>query len=83
MNELTIVIPAKNEAESLPDVLKDLVDLNVKIIVSLPPSDEKTIDSIKKFNIKIHKQTYEGFGNSLVEAINICDTEYFCIFNAD
>ena len=31
MNELTIVIPAKNEAESLPDVLKDLVDLNVKI----------------------------------------------------
>ena len=83
MNELTIVIPAKNEAESLPDVLKDLVDLNVKIIVSLPPSDEKTIDSIKKFNIKIHKQTYEGYGNSLVEAINICDTEYFCIFNAD
>ena len=83
MNELTIVIPAKNEAESLPDVLKDLVDLNVKIIVSLPPSDEKTIDSIKKFNIKIHKQTYKGFGNSLIEAINICDTEYFCIFNAD
>ena len=83
MNELTIVIPAKNESESLPEVLKDLLDLNVKIIVSLPPSDEKTIDSIKKFNIKIHKQTYEGFGSSLVEAINICDTKYFCIFNAD
>jgi glycosyltransferase involved in cell wall biosynthesis len=83
MNKLTIVIPAKNEAESLPNVLKNLVDLNTKIIVSLPPNDEKTIDSIKKFNIKIHKQTYEGYGNSLVEAINICDTEYFCIFNAD
>ena len=83
MNELTIVIPAKNESESLPEVLKDLLDLNVKIIVSLPPSDEKTINSIKKFNIKIHKQTHEGYGNSLVEAINICDTEFFCIFNAD
>ena len=83
MNELTIVIPAKNEAESLPEVLKDLVNLNVKIIVSLPPDDEKTIDSIKKFNITIHKQNHKGYGNSLVEAINICDTEYFCIFNAD
>ena len=83
MNELTIVIPAKNEAESLPDVLKDLVNLNVKVIVSLPPNDEKTIDSIKKFNIKIHKQNYKGYGNSLVEAVKICETKYFCIFNAD
>ncbi len=83
MKKLTIIIPAKNESESLPQVLESLKEIDCKIIVSLKENDLKTIDSIKKFSVKIHKQKGTGYGNSLNEAINICETEWFCIFNAD
>ena len=84
MNNLTLIIPAKNESETLPLVLKNLGKFNVNIIVSLKENDFETIKSIKNMsNIKIYYQNGNGYGNSLREAINICDTKYFCIFNAD
>lgn len=83
MKNLTLIIPAKNEAESLPSVLNDLKNLDCKIIVSLKEDDKKTISSISQYDIKIHYQTKRGYGNSLVEAIENCETELFCIFNAD
>jgi len=84
MNDLTIIIPAKNESESLPLVLKSLEKLNVKILISLKKNDILTIKSIKvKKNLKIFFQSSSGYGNSLIEAIEFCDTKYFCIFNAD
>ncbi len=83
MEKLTLIIPAKNESESLPQVLSSLKEINCKIIVSLKEDDLKTIDSIKNFNIRIHKQKGSGYGNSLSEAIEGCETDWFCIFNAD
>ena len=83
MNKLTLVIPAKKESETLPKVIQQLKNLECKIIVSLPSNDIDTIESIKNFNVVIHKQTGTGYGNSLIEGINKCQTEYFCIFNAD
>jgi len=83
MSNLTLIIPAKNEAESLPKVLYDLTDLNHKIIISVGEDDLDTINSIKKYDVKIYHQSKSGYGNSLIEAIKICDTDYFCIFNAD
>ena len=83
MKKLTLIIPAKNESESLPEVLNSLKHIDCNIIISLKDNDFKTIDSIKEFNVQIHKQTGSGYGNSLIEAINICSTEWFCIFNAD
>tara|TARA_B100000242_G_C42925880_1_gene429371 strand:- start:167 stop:853 length:687 start_codon:yes stop_codon:yes gene_type:complete len=83
MNKLTLVIPAKKESETLPRVIEQLKGLECKILVSLPSDDIETIESIKNFNVVIHKQTGTGYGNSLIEGINNCQTEYFCIFNAD
>ena len=83
MENLTLIIPAKNEAESLPKVLEDLKNINCKILISLKENDVNTINSIKNYNVKIHYQTKKGYGNSLVEAIENCTTELFCIFNAD
>lgn len=83
MENLTLIIPAKNEAESLPRVLDNLKNLNCKILISLKESDVNTINSIKNYDAKIHYQTRKGYGNSLVEAIENCETELFCIFNAD
>ena len=83
MNKLTLVIPAKKESETLPRVIEQLKSLDCKILVSLQSDDVDTIESIKNFNVVIHKQTGTGYGNALIEGINKCQTEYFCIFNAD
>lgn len=83
MKNLTLIIPAKNEAESLPIVLNNLSKLNCKITVSLDKKDKSTINAIKDYNVKIYKQKKLGYGSSLIEAINNCSTKYFCIFNAD
>ena len=83
MNDLTLIIPAKNEAESLPKVLNELKNFNCKILVSLQEDDEKTINAIKSYDVEIYKQNGKGYGNSLIEGIYNCKTKYFCIFNAD
>ena len=81
---LTLIIPAKNENESLPMVLNSLKKFNYNIIVSLSGHDYVTINSIKNYdNVKILKQSAKGYGNALLEGINACKTKYFCIFNAD
>ena len=84
MNDLTLVIPAKNESETLPMVLESLKKLELKIIISLKDNDLNTVNSIiKNENIQIHFQSGNGYGNSLREAISACKTKFFCIFNAD
>ena len=83
MNDLTLIIPAKNEKESLPRVLQNLKNYNYQVIVSLQKNDLETKNSIRNFDVIIHQQTGIGYGNSITEGINRCSTKYFCIFNAD
>jgi len=83
MSQITLIIPAKNEAESLPHVLEELKDYNYYVNVILHPSDKKTINAIKDYKIKIIYQKNFGYGDALIEGINGCNTKYFCIFNAD
>lgn len=83
MSELTLIIPAKTESESLPDVLNEIKDLGHKIIVSLHKDDVLTINSIKNFNCDIVYQKNYGYGDALIHGINSVNTKFFCIFNAD
>ena len=83
MENLTLVIPAKKEKESLPIVLQELGKFNLKIIIVLEQSDTETINSIKEFNCKIIYQKNKGYGDALIEGINNVSTKYFSIFNAD
>ena len=83
MNNLTLIIPAKNEKESLPHVLEELKGKNIKVHVILEEIDQKTIKSISNFECKIIFQKERGYGDALIEGINSVDTKYFCIFNAD
>ena len=46
MEHLTLIIPAKNEKESLPIVLNELKKYNLKIIIVLEKEDLDTINSI-------------------------------------
>ena len=83
MRDLTIIIPAKNEKESLPLVINSIDYLDCQIVVSLKEDDLDTINSLKNKKIKFFYQSGGGYGNSLTEAITSCKTKYFCIFNAD
>lgn len=83
MDQLTLIIPAKKESESLPIVLNELASFNFKINIVLHESDVETIKSIQNFKIKIIYQKNFGYGDALIEGINKCETKYFCIFNAD
>tara|TARA_B100000795_G_scaffold263691_1_gene243188 strand:+ start:968 stop:1639 length:672 start_codon:yes stop_codon:yes gene_type:complete len=83
MNNLTLLIPAKEESESLPLVLDELKKYNCKKLVVLDENDKITIDSIKNYDCEILFQKNLGYGSALVEGINKIETEYLCIFNAD
>ena len=83
MNELTLIIPAKNEAESLPIVLDELKKYNYKIDIILHITDLDTIQAIKEYDVNIIYQENSGYGDALIQGIKQCKTKYFCIFNAD
>ena len=83
MEKLTLIIPAKEEAESLPKVLLELKNYSCKIVIILEQSDIKTLEAIKNFGCKIVYQSGRGYGNALIEGIKNVETNYLCIFNAD
>ena len=84
MPELTLLIPAKKEAESLPIFLNELKEYNFKILIVLEENDKETINAInQRNNIEILYQKKIGYGSAIIEGINNISTKYFCIINAD
>ena len=84
MSDLTLLIPANKEAESLPIFLDELVNFPYKILIVLQKEDTETIKAISNFkNIKILTQKNKGYGSALIEGLSIIDTKFFCVINAD
>tara|TARA_B100001057_G_scaffold490498_1_gene578913 strand:- start:1546 stop:2229 length:684 start_codon:yes stop_codon:yes gene_type:complete len=83
MNDLTLIIPAKSERESLPRVLDELIKLQLNIIIVLEPSDLDTINAVSNYKCKIVKQINKGYGDAIKLGMDHVETDYFCIFNAD
>ena len=83
MNDLTLIIPAKYERESLPKVLDELKKFDVKKNIILEKSDTLTVEAISSYDCKIIYQDSVGYGDALKKGIQTAETEYFCIFNAD
>jgi len=84
-NHITLLIPAKNEKESLPFVIKEIekLKLNCKMLFVVEKIDLHTINVIKKFKKKMVFQVKKGYGDALITGIKNIKTKYFCIFNAD
>ncbi len=83
MSNLTLIIPAKNEKESLPKVLDELREFSLKKNIILEASDKLTIEAIKTYDCNIIYQDSNGYGDALKKGIDTVETEFFCIFNAD
>ena len=82
-SELTLIIPTKNEKESLPVFLKELKKYCYKILIVVDPKDPHKYKIKKNKLISIKKQKKPGYGNALIEGINSTKTKYFSIINAD
>ena len=77
MENLTLVIPAKKEKESLPQVLTELNKYNLKILIVLEENDKDTIDSLNNFDCEILYQKNKGYGDALIQGINYVKTKFF------
>ena len=71
-----IIIPAKDEKETLPVIIENLKSLNCEITITLKDDDIETVKAINDKNVKIY-QSGKGYGNSLREAIVACKSKYF------
>ena len=84
MQNLTLIIPTKKEAESLPTFLKEIENYNCKKLIVLEKEDIETKRILEEFNnINILEQENNGYGNALIEGINKVETDFCCIINAD
>ena len=83
MKDLSLIIPAKFEKESLPKVLMELEYYDVRKIIVVQEDDLETINATKGFNCEIVYQKKPGYGSALIEGINFCKSKYLAIFNAD
>ena len=79
INNLTLLIPVKNEKESLGIFLKKLSKFNYKTILVVDKHDNtdylNIVKNLKK--TKIFKSKKTGYGNALIEGINRINTKYF------
>ena len=83
MKDITLVIPAKKEPESLPYVLMELEKLNLNFLIVLEKTDYVTINSVEKFQSRMIYQAEKGYGDAILLGIKNVKTKYFSIFNAD
>ena len=85
MKKISLIIPAKNEKESLEAVLSEIENnpyVNEKILV-VDSNEDNSIPIAKKFNCKIIIQKKRGYGSAIIEGFENAKSEYGCIFNAD
>ena len=66
MQDLTLVIPAKFESESLPIFLKEISEIKCKKLIVLEKNDIATINSIKNFSdIELLYQKRKGMEHDI------------------
>jgi len=85
--DLTFVIPAKNEGSNISYVLSEIRTYanNSKILLVVDSDNDSTLNYInqnQKF-IKIVKNEKKGFGGAVISGLNLADTNYCCICTAD
>lgn len=86
MNEkISLIIPAKNELESLEAVLSEIQGNNLieEIIIIVDSENDNSVPTIKKYNCKLIIQKNKGYGSAIIEGFRNAKTKFGCIYNAD
>ncbi len=82
---ISLIIPCKNEVESLGAVLKEIKDNKFvgEIIVVVDSENDNSIPIIKNYSCKLVIQDKKGYGAAIIEGFKIAKYKYGCIYNAD
>jgi len=80
MKDLTLVIPAKYEATTLPIVLEELKKYNLTKNIVIPSYDTETLKAISGYDCNIILQKGEGFGSALIEGIESVESKCRWLF---
>jgi len=85
MKNISLIIPVKNEKESLYKTLNEVKKIKFidEIIIVVDSKNDNSIYIAKKFTKKIIIQKKIGYGSAIVEGFNFATNKYACIFNAD
>lgn len=88
MQYISLIIPAKNEKESLEKTIREILNYKFinEIIIVVDCHQDNSIGISKKINsnkIKIIIQKKNGYGSAIIEGFNYAKNKYACIFNAD
>ena len=83
--KISLIIPAKNEVESLETVLLEVKNnyLIGEIIVIVDSEFDNSVAIAKKFNCKLVIQKNNGYGSAIIEGFKNAKNKFGCIFNAD
>ena len=71
MNDLTLLIPAKNESESLPIVLEEIKNYQLKKLVVMEEEDKTTFNSIKGFDCDVLIQKIKVMDQQLLKDLKM------------
>jgi glycosyltransferase involved in cell wall biosynthesis len=82
--DITIIIPAKREKESLGLVLSELKNYNYKILIVMEKEDKETYEVTKNFLCSVIFQLNgKGYGNAIIQGLKEVKTNYVCTLYAD
>jgi glycosyltransferase involved in cell wall biosynthesis len=90
--QLTVIIPAYNEAENLKVILPPLIDHcrenNWHVILVNDGSKDNTREYLKNYDQEsllkvIHHKLNRGYGAAIKSGIRACETEYLITYDAD
>ena len=84
--DFSIVIPAKNEADSLPYLLSDIRSIydNIPIILVDDGSSDNTVQIATKYNCDVIKHPYSiGNGAAIKSGARAARTKYVLFMDAD
>ena len=85
MEKISLIIPCKNEVESLGAVLNEVKDNKFvdEIIVVVDSEKDNSIPITRKFNCELIIQKSKGYGSAIIEGFKNAKNNFGCIYNAD
>jgi len=92
IDQLTVIVPAFNEAQSLPLLLQELVpycdERNWKIIVVNDGSKDNSKEILNRYTEHVrfrvvHHKLNKGYGAALKSGLLICETQFAVTIDAD
>jgi glycosyltransferase involved in cell wall biosynthesis len=86
MDNISIVLPAKNESASLRELLPELIDLynDAEIIIVNDGSDDETLDICSKYNVKVISHPYpKGNGAAIKTGARAATGNILVFMDAD